>query len=75
MRIKGTRKFGKLRYTLKWNSSSVDIGPWSPSNKKVISEKKMIAKMWAADYFDKEWDSKITTYNGGKDFKVWIYPK
>lgn len=72
--VKKTRKFGKKRYTLKWDSVTFNTYH-NPDSKAGIAEKKRIAEMWAGDYDDINWQSKITTYRGGKEFKVWALPR
>lgn len=73
-KMKGTRKFGTKRYTLKWDSATFTTYH-DPDSKAGIAEKKYMAKVWARDYTNNDWTVKITTYRGGKDFKVWASPK
>jgi len=71
---KDTRKFGKKRYVLKWDSATFTTYHDFDS-KAGIAEKKAMAKVWLKDYTNDNWTAKITTYNHGKDFKVWALPK
>ena len=74
MRYKGTRKFGKKRYALKWDS--VTFGTYGdPDSARSVAKKKSNAKLWVKDYTDRGYDTKITTYRGGKEFKVWTLPR
>lgn len=73
-KIKGTRKFGRKQYTLKWDSATF-TSHYHPDHVKSIAEKKSNAKLWAKDYKGRGYDTEITTYRGGKEFKVWVCPK
>jgi len=72
--MKTTHKFGNKRYVLKWDSATFTTYH-DPDSKASIAEKKRMAKVWAKDYTSDNWTAKITTYRGGKDFKVWALPK
>ena len=72
--IPNTRKFGRNRYTLKWDSATFTTYR-DPDSKAGVAEKKAIAKMWLGDYTSDDWSAKMTTYRGGKDFKVWVLPR
>ena len=65
---KATRKFGKKRYTLVWDSKTFN----APDTKAAIKEKKAIAKLYAKDCQDRGYSVKITS--SGKNFKVWRLP-
>ena len=72
--IPNTRKFGSKRYILKWDSATFTAYR-DPDSKAGIAEKKTVAKMWLKDYTDDNWQAKMTTYNKGRDFKVWALPR
>ena len=65
---KNTRKFGKERYKLLWDSSTFD----APDTKATIKEKKRIANMYAKDYRNRGYKVRITSTV--KNFKVWGLP-
>ena len=69
MRIKGTRKFGRKRYNLIWDSETFD----APNTKVAIREKKNIANLYASDYRGRGYNIRITS--SGDNFKVWGLPK
>ena len=74
MRMEATRKFGKRRFVLKWDSSTFTTYH-APGSVAGIAEKKRMAKMWVKDYDNDNWESRITIYNKGRDFKVWALPR
>jgi len=59
---------------LKWDSATFATYH-DPDSQAGIAEKKRMAKVWAKDYDNVNWESRITVYNGGRDFKVWAVPK
>jgi len=69
--IKGTRKFGKKRYVLKWDSGTFE----APDTKATVSEKLRVAKLYLMDYSSRGYYVKMTKYNKGKDVKVWVLGK
>ncbi len=73
-RIKDTRKFGNKRYVLKWDSATFRTYH-DPNTVASVAEKKRIAKLWLGDCNNNDWQAKMTTYRGGKDFKVWALPR
>ena len=77
-RIKDTHKFGNKRYVLKWDSATFTTYH-SPNSVSGVAEKKRMAKYVLSTYRGgtghDDWWAKITTYRGGKDFKVWALPR
>ena len=69
-----TRKFGKKRFVLKWDSASFTTyrSRYSAAS---TAELRRIAKLWLKDYTNDDWQAKMTTYHDGKEFKVWVLPR
>ena len=70
-KIKGTRKFGKKRYVLKWDSKTFN----APDTKASVQEKLRIAKLYLADYKSEGYFVRLTRYNNNKDVKVYVLGK
>ena len=74
MRSKESRKFGKKRFVLIWDSATFRTAR-NPDTKAAIQEKLHMAQMHVRDYIDRGYHVNKTTYNKGRDFKVWGLPK
>ena len=68
MGLKNTRKFGKYRYNLLWDSRTFN----APDTKATIKERKRIANLYAKDYRGRGYKVRITSTD--KNFKVWGLP-
>jgi len=64
-----TRKFGKKRYVLKWDSRFFN----APDTKAGMKEKRRVALLYVADYRNRGYLVRLT--QSGKNFKVWILPR
>ena len=67
---KVTRKFGKNRYVLLWDSKTFD----TPNTQKGIREKKRIAQLYIKDYQARGYLTKVTNTTDN-NIKVWGLPR
>ena len=67
---KATRKFGKNRYVLLWDSKTFNTS----SIKEGIREKKRIAQLYIKDYQARGYLTKVTNTTGN-NIKVWGLPR
>lgn len=69
MRMKDTRKFGKTRFVLKFDTKKLgDRANWRQR------EIKSLVKYEVARFKADGWRVRVTSY-GKNDYRVWVFPK